>query len=75
MGEVFESIKNGLEEAILHSKGKKTGIREFRPRAVDVKKIRDKIGLTQNQGDQRRLYKRFKDIVFGISNQFSDCFC
>jgi putative transcriptional regulator len=50
MGEVFESIKNGLEEAILHSKGKKTGIREFRPRAVDVKKIRDKIGPYTESG-------------------------
>lgn len=49
MGEVYESIKRGLEEAILHSKGEKTGIREFRPRDVDVKKVREKIGLTQKQ--------------------------
>ncbi len=49
MGDVFESIKRGLEEAILHGKGEKTGIREFRPRDVDVKTVRKKTGLTQMQ--------------------------
>ena len=49
MGELFESIKRGLEDAIAHSKGEKTEVRLFIPEQVDVKKVREKTGLTQNQ--------------------------
>lgn len=49
MGELFESIKRGMEEAIAHSKGEKTGVCVFTPQEVDVKKVREKTGLTQNQ--------------------------
>jgi putative transcriptional regulator len=49
MSEFFESIKRGLEEAISHSKGEKTNIRVFTPVQVDVKKVREKTGLTQDQ--------------------------
>lgn len=57
MSEIFESIKRGLEEAIAHSKGEKTEVLEFRPRAVDVKEVRRKTGLSQ---------RRFA-ATFGIS--------
>ena len=47
MKEAFESIKRGLEEAITHSEGKKTDVRVFTPREVDVKAVRAKTGLSQ----------------------------
>jgi len=49
MSEAFDSIKQGLEEAIKFSKGnlKKAVVHEFTP--VDVKNIRNKIGMTQNE--------------------------
>jgi putative transcriptional regulator len=49
MAELFESIKRGLEEAIAHRKGEKTEIRLFTPQNVNVKQVREKTGLTQNQ--------------------------
>ena len=49
MSDIFKSIKKGIEEAIAHQKGKKTGIKSYKPEAVDVKKIREKTGLTQEQ--------------------------
>lgn len=49
MSEAFNSIKQGLEEAIDYSKGglKKAVVHEFKP--IDVKNIRVKIGMTQNE--------------------------
>lgn len=49
MAELFESIKRGLEEAIAHSKGEKTEVRLFTPQNVNVKQVREKTGLSQNQ--------------------------
>lgn len=49
MNSVFDSIKRGLQEAIAHSKGEKTDVRIFTPREVDVKEVRQKTGLSQNQ--------------------------
>jgi putative transcriptional regulator len=49
MGELFESIKRGMEDAIAHSKGEKTDVRLFVPKSVDVKQVRERTGLTQNQ--------------------------
>jgi len=49
MAELFESIKRGLEEAIAHSKGEKTEICFYTPQNVNVKQVREKTGLTQNQ--------------------------
>lgn len=49
MGELFESIKRGLEDAIAHSKGEKSAVRLFTPEQVDVKQVREKTGLTQTQ--------------------------
>jgi putative transcriptional regulator len=42
MGELYESIKRGMEEAIAHSRGNKTGVRIYRPQQVDVKVVRGK---------------------------------
>jgi putative transcriptional regulator len=49
MEDIFASIKRGLEEAIAHQKGEKTGVRVYRPAEVNVKEIREKTGLTQEQ--------------------------
>ncbi|MBC8550064.1 MAG: helix-turn-helix domain-containing protein [Candidatus Brocadiales bacterium] len=49
MSKAFESIKKGLTEAIDYAKGKhvKAVVHEFD--AVDVKKIRTDIGMTQTE--------------------------
>jgi putative transcriptional regulator len=49
MSDLFESIKRGLEEAVAHQKGDKTSVRLFTPEEVNVKKVREKTGLTQEQ--------------------------
>ncbi len=49
MSEIFSSIKKGLEEAVAFSEGKcpKAVVHEFSP--VDVKNIRAKMGMSQNE--------------------------
>lgn len=49
MGKSFESIKQGLEEALEFSKGKKgkAVVHAFSP--VDVKNIRSNVGMSQNE--------------------------
>ena len=49
MSTAFDSIKQGLEEALEFSKGKQTKaiVHEFTP--LDVKNIRAKTGMTQNE--------------------------
>lgn len=49
MSKAFGSIKQGIDEALAFSKGKKgkAVIHEFTP--VDVKKTRTKIGMSQNE--------------------------
>lgn len=49
MSDLFASIKRGLEEAIAHQHGEKTDIRLFTPEEVNVKQVREKTGLTQEQ--------------------------
>jgi putative transcriptional regulator len=49
MSTAFESIKQGLQEAIAHAKGDASGVRVHRPRAIDVKAVRAKVGMTQEQ--------------------------
>ncbi len=49
MGELFESIKRGMTDAIAHSKGEKTEARLFIPDQVDVKQVRERTGLTPIQ--------------------------
>ena len=49
MSNAFDSIKQGLEEALEFSKGKKgkAVVHDFSP--VDVKNIRASIGMSQNE--------------------------
>jgi len=49
MSEIYSSIKQGLEEAIAYSERKcpKAVVHEFSP--VDVKNIRAKMGMSQNE--------------------------
>ncbi len=49
MSSAFNSIKQGLDEALEFSKGKKGKaiVHEFSP--VDVKNIRAKVGMSQNE--------------------------
>ena len=49
MSTAFESIKQGLQEAVVHAKGDERNVRVHRPRAVDVKAVRIKVGMTQEQ--------------------------
>ena len=49
MSTAFESIKQGLQEAINHAKGDERGVRMHYPRSVDVKSVRAKLGMTQEQ--------------------------
>ncbi|MDH3210320.1 MAG: helix-turn-helix domain-containing protein [Burkholderiaceae bacterium] len=49
MGKAFESIRQGLNEAIAHAKGKGAGVRVYRPREVDVAKVRRRLGMSQVQ--------------------------
>lgn len=49
MTNAFSSIKQGLTEAVAFSKGKpsKAVVHEFSP--MDVKRIRTKVGMSQNE--------------------------
>ncbi len=49
MSTAFDSIKQGLQEAMEHARGKETGVKLHRPRSVDVKAMRAKLGMTQEQ--------------------------
>jgi len=45
----YESIRQGLQEAIAHAQGDARGVRVHHPRTVDVKTVRAKVGMTQTQ--------------------------
>ena len=49
MSAAFDSIKQGLQEAIAHARGDARGVRLHRPRPLDVKAVRAKVGMTQEQ--------------------------
>jgi putative transcriptional regulator len=52
MAHAFDSIKQGLNEAIAHAKsnGAKTvGIKVYQPQAIDVSSLRERLSLTQEQ--------------------------
>jgi len=49
MGKAFDSIARGLNEAIAHAKGKKVAVKIYRPEAVDVSALRQRMGMTQEQ--------------------------
>ena len=43
MTKAFDSIKQGLQEAIAHAEGRAQGARVHRPHPVDVKELRAKV--------------------------------
>ncbi len=47
MNSAFKSIKKGLTEAVEYSKGKSVAVKVYKPENVNVKEIRDDIGMTQ----------------------------
>jgi putative transcriptional regulator len=52
MGKAFNSIKQGLSEAIAHAKTKDTqnsGVKLYQPYAVNVSDLRQRLSLTQEQ--------------------------
>jgi putative transcriptional regulator len=49
MSTAFDSIKQGLQEAIAHAEGHGRGVRVHRPRPVDVKALRAKVDMTQEE--------------------------
>jgi putative transcriptional regulator len=49
MNEVYESIKQGLHEAIEFAQGNKNGAKIHKVATLDVKKLRQKIGISQNE--------------------------
>jgi len=49
MGKTFESISRGLNEAVAHAKGKKVAVKIYKPEAVDVSALRQRMGMTQEQ--------------------------
>ena len=49
MSTAFDSIKRGLQEASAHAEDASPETRVHRPRPVDVKALRAKIGMTQEQ--------------------------
>lgn len=49
MSTAFNSIKRGLLEAVEHADGPAPQTRIHRPRPVDVKALRSKVSMTQEQ--------------------------
>ena len=50
MSKAFVSIKRGLQQAIRHRKGKRVpGLKLHVPPQVDVKAVRERTGLTQEE--------------------------
>lgn len=49
MSKGFDSIKQGLQEAIAHARGDNEAVRVHRPRPVDVKALRARVAMTQEQ--------------------------
>jgi putative transcriptional regulator len=49
MSTAFKSIKQGLNEAIQHAKGKRIAIQIYEPKSVDVAALRQRVGMTQEQ--------------------------
>ena len=49
MGKAFESIRQGLTEAVAHAKGRQAGVKVWHPTPVDVAALRGRLGFTQAQ--------------------------
>jgi len=49
MSKAFEEISAGLNDAIVHSKGRKNAVIVHEPETIDVKAIRKKTGMSQQR--------------------------
>lgn len=49
MGTTFDSISRGLNEAVAHAKGKNIDVKTYKPEAVNVSELRQRMGMTQEQ--------------------------
>ena len=49
MGNAFNQISEGLNDALAHAKGAKNGTVEHRAEGIDVKAIREKTGMSQQR--------------------------
>jgi putative transcriptional regulator len=49
MSKAYIDIREGLDDAIAHAKGKKSKAKEHRMEAIDVKAIREKTGMSQQR--------------------------
>ncbi len=49
MSEAFESIKRGLNEALRHAAGEPVAAVVHRREPIDVRAIRDKVGLSERE--------------------------
>src|SRR5690606_14985641 len=49
MGKAYTEIAEGLSDAIAHAQAKKSRVKVHEPRPVDVKAIRRKTGMSQQQ--------------------------
>jgi len=49
MNKACDSIKQGLQEAIAHAGGASEAVRVCRPQTVDVKALRNRVAMTQEQ--------------------------
>ena len=49
MSNAFDSIKQGLEEAIDYSKGQAIEARTYEPEPIDIKGLRSEVGMTQEE--------------------------
>lgn len=47
MNSAFESLKQGLREAIDYSEGRLKNVRVYKPTPVDIKQLRKRVGMTQ----------------------------
>jgi len=49
MDKAYNSISKGLKEAIDYSQGKNIGAKKYIPHHINVKKLRNRIGMTQTK--------------------------
>jgi putative transcriptional regulator len=49
MSNAFNSIRQGLSEAIDHAQGKQVAVKTYTPQPVNVAAVRQRIGMTQLQ--------------------------
>jgi putative transcriptional regulator len=49
MSKAFDSIRQGLSEAIDHAQGRQVAVKTFKAQPVNVAAVRQRIGMTQTQ--------------------------